>query len=345
FIRECRAAGRLSDHPEIATVLDAGVTGDGRPFIAMQYFPTGSLSDWVNAMGPLSTAETVMAVATVARGLRAAHTDGILHRDVKPANVLVTSAGAVVLSDFGVAGTVHGPADAASSQSAFTPQFTAPEVLNGQPYRAAADVYALGVTAHTLLTGIPPFTARPGEGPATVLQRIVAGDAPPLAEDVPEPLRALVSAMTDLDPAQRPSTEEVCAELASLSVTIGADALPVQAVAAADATAVATADATVGIDGSGGGPSALRDQSLGLEEVPTHEPQRPRPAASDAAPAPVAGDPRQRRRRRQLVVGVAAVGLLLAAAAFGLLQVLTDDTTASPPVTGPTTATSPTLPT
>jgi Protein kinase domain len=315
FTRECQASGRLSDVPEIVTVLDAGATDDGRPFIAMQYFPRGSLADRLRA-GPLSVGETVAAGAAIARALRGAHALAVLHRDLKPGNILVTDGGSAVLTDFGVASIAA--LDHATSQSAFTPQFTAPEILDRVRYTSAADVYALGVTLHTLLAGVPPFAPGPDEGPATVFRRIIAGDAPPLGEDVPEPLRALIARMMAVDPAGRPAAADVATHLTDLREQLG-----VEPIAAPPEPAAGPTNADVSTDAPAAGQLAAGQLAAGQAKT------RLRP--------PRAGGGAARRGGRRRAAGAVTVAVVvLAGLGLGVWYGFTRPTHHAVTITGAT---------
>src|SRR5439155_13694648 len=106
---ECELTGRLTGNRNIITVFDAGVTDDGRPFIAMQYLPNGSLADRLAATGPLPVQEVLSIGAAIADALGTAHRAGVLHRDVKPGNILISDEGEPVLTDFGIARLIGPP--------------------------------------------------------------------------------------------------------------------------------------------------------------------------------------------------------------------------------------------
>ncbi|WP_232291756.1 serine/threonine-protein kinase [Frankia sp. QA3] len=125
FVRECRATGRPTGHPYIITVFDAGTTRDRRPYLTMEYFSDGSLADLSRSGGPLPVAEAVALCIPVADALAAAHGHGILHRDLKPTNILLHRPGDPVLTDFGIASITEGMA-AATISTAFTPSYAAP---------------------------------------------------------------------------------------------------------------------------------------------------------------------------------------------------------------------------
>lgn len=204
FERECRAMGGLSRHPHVVAVHDAGVTADGEPWLAMEYLERGSLADRVDRDGPLPWTEAVGAVIQVAGALDAAHAALTLHRDLKPQNLLVGDFGEIKLSDFGLA-AIEGGSRTTTGRAAFTLSHVAPEILRGARPDERTDLYGLGSTLHTLLTGAPPFGGEPGEPMATVMMRVLEND-PPRLDDVPEALADLVQSLLAKDPAGRPAS-------------------------------------------------------------------------------------------------------------------------------------------
>jgi serine/threonine-protein kinase PknK len=212
FVREQRALGALSGHPHVVQILQAEITASGRPYIVMPFHSRGSLEDVVRASGPLPWPEVAVIGVKIAGALTAAHEAGIVHRDVKPANILVTDYGEPQLGDFGIA-RVSGAFETRSSRFAGTPAFTPPEVLKGHPATASSDIYGLGATLFCLLTGHAAFERRSGETVVAQFIRIVNDPLPDLRQlDIPEPLaRAVQEAMT-ADPAARPRSAAAFAE-------------------------------------------------------------------------------------------------------------------------------------
>jgi serine/threonine protein kinase len=156
FLREARAAARLSGHPNVVNIYDAGITADGRPYIVMEYCPGGSLLDLLQREGPLPP-ERVLEIGTrLADALGFAHEAGVLHRDIKPANVLIDAFGAVKLADFGLAAILDAPAESTITMGALSPSYAAPEVFAWGAPSPAADVYSLAATLYTLATGHLP---------------------------------------------------------------------------------------------------------------------------------------------------------------------------------------------
>jgi eukaryotic-like serine/threonine-protein kinase len=152
--REARAAARL-EHPGIARVLDLGEQ-DGRPYLVMELLEGESLAARIDRAGAMAPPEAARVVAAVADALEAAHRAGVVHRDVKPGNVFLTSDGAVKVLDFGIA-SAAGEATLTTGEMLGTPAYLAPERVLGDPATPAADIYALGVVLYELLAGRRPF--------------------------------------------------------------------------------------------------------------------------------------------------------------------------------------------
>ncbi|HEX2285318.1 MAG TPA: serine/threonine-protein kinase, partial [Mycobacterium sp.] len=162
FLREQRAMGRLTGHPNIVGVLQVGETDSGYPYLVMQYHRQGSLEARIRRLGSLPLEEVLRLGVKMAGALDTAHRLGILHRDVKPANVLLTDYGEPALSDFGIA-HITGGFKTATGTFTGSPAFTAPEILSGDPPSRASDVYGLGATLFAALTGHAAFERRSGE--------------------------------------------------------------------------------------------------------------------------------------------------------------------------------------
>ena len=209
FERETTTTGKLSGHPHIVTLYHAGFTDDGRPYLVMGLHERGSLRDRVEERGPMAWPDAVPAGIHLAGALATAHAAGVIHRDVKPDNVLVDDFGAPVLTDFGIA-SVAGPDSAtvtATGQMTMTVAFSPPELLDGAKPDERTDVFALGATLFALMTGHPPF-AHPGdESVAQVIARMVREDAPSLAQHgVPHAIADVIARALARDPGQRTPT-------------------------------------------------------------------------------------------------------------------------------------------
>jgi serine/threonine protein kinase len=203
FRREARAAGRLS-HPNIVSVYDLGVDGD-TVFFVMEYVPGVSLETILKENPVLPVSQAVSIVEQVASGLEEAHRQGIVHRDVKPANVFIDERGRVKVGDFGVA-RIEGSELTQTGVGLGTPGYSAPEVLRGGMATARSDVFALGVLAYRLFSGKRPFQ---GTLPETLSVDILEHDPPPprsLRGEVPEHISNAVMRALAKSPEQRTPT-------------------------------------------------------------------------------------------------------------------------------------------
>src|SRR4051812_29734237 len=193
FNREARAAARLS-HPDVVAVYDQG-TDDGHVFLVMEFVPGATLRDVLRDHGPLSPAEAVAVMDHVLAALGAAHAAGLVHRDVKPENVLVTADGRVKVADFGLARAVAGASVTGDSSMMFgTAAYVAPEQVTGGLADVRSDVYPAGVMLFELLTGAVPFA---GDPPVAIAYRHVNEDVPPpssVAPGIPAELDVVVGA-------------------------------------------------------------------------------------------------------------------------------------------------------
>ncbi|UZN04539.1 serine/threonine-protein kinase [Cellulomonas sp. S1-8] len=193
FARELEITVRLGrQHPHVVTVLDTVTTAQGHPCLVMDFHDLGSLHDRLRSHGPLPVAEVVAAGTAVADALAFAHAHGVLHRDVKPQNVLVLPT-SYVLTDFGIARMAD--AGHTASLERFSYRHASPQVLDGLEPTAADDVWSLGSTLFTLLDGRAPFAAPdPADDTALgYLRRVRTGERRPLGRtDVPDGLRAIV---------------------------------------------------------------------------------------------------------------------------------------------------------
>jgi serine/threonine-protein kinase len=202
------------DHPHLVRLLDAGEDA-GRPFLVLEYLPGGSLSDRI-VVAPLAVEETLRVVAEVGAGLDALHRHGIVHRDVKPSNVLFREDGSAALTDFGVARGAAFTVLTRIGQVLGTLDYLAPEVVRGEPANPASDVYALGCVAYECLSGRPPFGDRSLFGMRTA----VLEDEPPVPPTSPE-LAATVLLALAKEPAARPPTATMYAHLLRAAARAG----------------------------------------------------------------------------------------------------------------------------
>ncbi|MEO3859819.1 protein kinase [Acrocarpospora sp. B8E8] len=196
-LREARAAARLRSHPSIVTVHDVVLDG-GRPWIIMELVRGQSLDKIVRTSGPLPPQRVAEIGLTMLDALNAAHSMGILHRDVKPGNVLITGQGRVLLTDFGIA-TVAG--DVALTQTGLlsgSPGYMAPERLRGEPDGPLADLWSLGATLYTAVEGTTAFHR---ENPAAIMAAVLMHEPHPMR--LAGPLAPVLAAILEKDPARR----------------------------------------------------------------------------------------------------------------------------------------------
>ena len=253
FESEARAAAQLS-HPNAVSVFDTG-EHDGQPYIVMERLPGRTLAD-VIADGPVSATWLVPLATGVLSALGAAHAAGIVHRDVKPGNILLTDDGTAKIADFGIAksaemvsGATGGAVDLTlTGQVVGTPAYLAPERLAGAPATFLSDLYSMGVVLYEALAGVKPFT---GDSFIAVAQAVQSGSHPSLRSvrtDVDQTLASAVERALDRDPSRRfSSAEEMAAALTGGSVEPAVVASGEETtVLAAEGTAGAGAETLVG---------------------------------------------------------------------------------------------------
>ena len=197
FLSEARHASSVS-HPAITAIYDYGQAGPSNvPYLVMELVDGPSLAASLSA-GPLDAAAAMDVIAQAAAGLDAAHEAGLVHRDVKPANLLLDRQGRVKITDFGIA-RIAG-SQTLAGMIVGTPAYLAPERVAGAPASPASDVYSLGIVAYECLAGHPPFTG----APLAVASAHRDRPLPPLPGTVPPEVARLVAELTAKDPAARP---------------------------------------------------------------------------------------------------------------------------------------------
>lgn len=211
FRHEAQAAAILA-HPHIVDVYDVGQDGDIH-YIVMEYVEGTDLKTLINREAPLAVSRAVEIAAQIAGGLSAAHRAGMVHRDIKPQNVIVTPEGTARITDFGIAKSQLSTATTETGVSLGTVDYISPEQAQGRPASPQSDIYSLGVVLYEMLTGRLPFR---GETALAVAMKHVAEDAPPprqLNPQIPIQLEALIMRAIDKDPARRPRSAQEFAEL------------------------------------------------------------------------------------------------------------------------------------
>lgn len=262
FLREQRAMGRVSGHPHIVTVLQAGTTDVGLPYLVMPYHPHDSLETLIRRHGPLGWPEAFRLGIKVAGALETAHRASVLHRDIKPGNILITEYGEPQLTDFGIARVGDGFRTTAGEVTG-SPAFTAPEVLRGKEPTPASDVYGLAATLFAAITGHAAFERRKGEKVVAQFIRITSEPVPDLRGDgIPDDACDALERGMASAPENRPATAVEFGEI--LRDVQRAHDLPVDGMAlpgpppsvAASGGDVATAGVPVSTTSGRSGPSA-----------------------------------------------------------------------------------------
>jgi tRNA A-37 threonylcarbamoyl transferase component Bud32 len=296
FRHEARALAALR-HPGVVTVYDFGSTDAEDAYLVMARVDGEPLNRMLGRRGRLTPAETMSVVAQAAQALEAAHRAGIVHRDVKPGNLLIEPDGTVVLVDFGVARSADSGTVTGAGEVVGTALYIAPEQVARQETGPAADVYALGALAYHCLAGHPPFQ---GRNPIAIALQHLDDDPPPLPDDIPAGVRAIVRTALSKDPADRFPSAGAMAQAAESAVTspdtplnrIGAPKLPAN-------TTVGTgtpADTIAGPDAPADrieGPGTLADTVAGPDAPADRIDGSGVPAGGEAgagnAPAGIAG--------------------------------------------------------
>jgi eukaryotic-like serine/threonine-protein kinase len=343
-MREARITARLH-HPHAVPVFDV-VEHEGQPCLVMQHFPSVSLAELAAGNQQPSAAEVARIGGDVASALAAAHEVGIVHRDVKPANVLVGPDGTAKISDFGIA---HAMGDASLTSTGLvtgTPAYLAPEVARGDHSTPASDVFSLGSTLYTVLEGRPPFGTH--ENSMALLHRVASGRIePPVRSGA---LTPVLLRMLAVQPEDRPSMVEVAAELRAVAAAAGgaggsadddrtlAATAPMAAVpAAAAGAALAAPPGPADDDATPPAGTAPADAPPGAPADGPADAEADRPdllwglrGEEEAGAPPASPEVADERRRGRGVL----VALALAAALVALVLLLTqreqDPVTASP---------------
>jgi tRNA A-37 threonylcarbamoyl transferase component Bud32 len=270
-LREARVSAKLS-HPCVVTVHDV-IEADGTPWIVMELVTARSLERVLAEDGPLPARRAAEMGVMLLGALARAHAAGVVHRDVKPGNVLLTRDGRAVLTDFGIAAVDGDPALTQTGMVVGTPGFCAPERIRGAPASPASDLWSLGATLYAAVEGRGPFD---GHGsPMAVLTSIVHSDPPPARSA--GPLEAVIGALMSKDPAQRPDAARARQLLTGAADALGA--VPSAATAAPAAPGPAPACA---------GPSFARAGPVSVGAGPVSAGAGPARASAGADPV-VAG--------------------------------------------------------
>jgi hypothetical protein len=320
-MREARITARLH-HPNAVPVYDV-VEHLGRPCLIMQYVPSRSLQEILNERGVLEPAVVAGIGADISSALAAAHEAGIVHRDVKPSNVLITEDGSAKLTDFGVS---HASGDVTLTSVGMvtgTPAYLAPEVARGARTDAAADVFSLGATLYAVSEGSPPFGT--AENAMALMHRVAAGHVHPPSRS--GPLAPLLMRMLAANPGDRPTMAEASHALAGLRADLGSARDATRLIPPTAATAVAPGlAAPIGMAGAevaGAGMAGGEMAAAGLAAAQQH-PTAALPVVPPAGPPPAPGTrpPGARppgRGRGPLIAALVVAALLALGLVLGLL--------------------------
>jgi beta-lactam-binding protein with PASTA domain/tRNA A-37 threonylcarbamoyl transferase component Bud32 len=296
FKREASAAAGLQ-HPNVVGVYDRGEF-DGTYYIAMEYLEGRSLKQIVQDEGPLAPERAIDMVVQILRAARFAHQRGVIHRDIKPHNVIVDDEGRVKVTDFGIARA--GASDMTETGSIMgTAQYLSPEQAQGHAVSAQSDLYAIGIVLYELLTGRVPFD---GDSPVTIaLKQVSELPVPPSAYNaaIPPELDALVLRALEKDPARRfADAEEMTAALEELRARL---------------VAIPAGQSTAAFGAVGGPPDDPTGPTALAGGVVPPPPVEDGGALAGIYPAePLPPEPEEdRRRRRRLMAILAAVALLM----------------------------------
>jgi serine/threonine protein kinase len=287
--RERQVLGLLAQHPNVVTLYDAGTTEDGAGYLVMEYLPGGTLAERLARRGPLPVQDVVDIAVRLCGALATAHRVGVLHRDIKPDNVLVSRFGEPVLADFGLA-RVRGGMRTRTGIVTATLSHAPPEVLDGHPPTARSDLYSLASTAFTLLTGAPPFSRDSDIGVVPLLARIARDPVPDLRpRGVPGQVCAVLEGALAKEPEARPAS----------AVELGQGLRDAQRALGCRPTTMVVEDVATG---AGFGPrtetSALPSPLPSPPPSPPAAPPRtPAPAAPAPAPTPRSDPPTARPAR------------------------------------------------
>jgi len=330
FERECQTMGSLAEHPNIVTIYGAGFTDLGRPYLVMAFLPGGSLQDRIDAEGHLGWEETTLYAVHLAGALETAHRAQIIHRDIKPGNVMMSQYGEAQLTDFGIA-RMSGGHETRSGALAVSLAHAPPEVLDGKRPTASGDVYSLGSTVFETLFGRPAFEGE-DNSLRVLLRRILKDPVPDLRpQGVPDAICTVVERAMAKNPDDRQESAlqfgiELQAARTALGQEPGRLTVPDLRAGGDDIHFVQATPS----------PARPRGTAFDLErraDQTVDQPERPSLAAAAGVtgavglPAPV-----ERTRRTPVLIGAAVAAVLVIAVVAAVLL----SRSSTPVATGPT---------
>ncbi|MFF7437857.1 protein kinase [Streptomyces sp. NPDC008122] len=318
--KEARAAARIT-HPGVVTVHDV-LEHDNRPWIVMQYVDGPSLADAAKEAGTIEPREAARIGLHVVGALRAAHAAGVLHRDVKPGNVLLARDGRVLITDFGIAAIEGDSTITRTGEIVGSIDYLAPERVQGGDPGPASDLWSLGATLYTAVEGTSPFRRT---SPISTMQAVVT-EEPPHPQKA-GPLASVIVALLRKDPAQRPRADE--AERMLLDAMEGRSPaaaqayVPTQRVAREDLDSGADGTTAVaGAEGPADGPPKVtaRWPEPPQQHQQAHAPQQPHGPQGPATLAPASPSSSGRGRWRSAVLAALLAGVVAGGAVFAAMN-------------------------
>jgi eukaryotic-like serine/threonine-protein kinase len=323
-MREGRIAARLQ-HPNAIAVYDV-VVDNGKPCLVMEYLPSRNLSAVLDERGPMPPQEAARIGSLAASALAAAHGAGIVHRDIKPGNVLIGRDGLVKITDFGISRALGDVAVTKTGMLAGTPAYLAPELARGSEPASPSDVFSLGATIYAMTEGEPPFGKSTND--LGLLYKVARGETrPPMRSG---PLTPLLVRLLANEPSQRPTAAQAAAELQAIA---SGNAVPATTVLPPRPMTPPSGTAVMPSGPGTHGPGTQGPRTQGPRTMPPQGP-RTRPPVPLAEPEP---EP-EPKKNRGLAIAAAILGvLLIAGVAYAIIESAGDDSTAGPSSSTPTT--------
>jgi len=355
FEREISAAERLEGHPHIMRVHDAGVTAADEPYLVMPLVPGGSLNDELELIGPFSLQQATRDVAMAADALEFAHQRGVLHRDIKPGNLLRADDGGIIVTDFGIARVVDAGISSATV-GASTPLYAAPEILAENQASVRSEVYALGALLYALLAGRAAFSD--SDNIWATMNR-VRTESPRAISGVPAPVMRVIDQAMAKHPADRPASAVQFRDNLRMALTANTNWMPPlpattdialddvvlgpsQHAPAEQSTPVAsTVRAPLPSSSAAAAPAASAPIGVPVVKAPLGQPSTQQlsipPVPARHRPAPAMGDaPRRDSTMLKILSGAVVLVLVAGLAWWGTTQLLdpnpVNDETVAPPV-------------
>ncbi|MET9225019.1 protein kinase [Lentzea sp. NPDC003310] len=297
-MREGRIAARLQ-HPNAIAVYDV-VVEDGKPCLVMEYLPSRNLSSILSERGTMPAAEAARIGSLAASALAAAHGAGIVHRDIKPGNVLIGRDGTVKITDFGISRALGDVAVTKTGMLAGTPAYLAPELARGAEPAPPSDVFSLGATIYAMTEGEPPFGKSTND--LGLLYKVARGETrPPVRSG---PLTGLLTRLLANEPSQRPTAAQAAEELKAIAA---GQPVPTTRVIPPRPMTPPSGTAVMGA----AGPATHTPRPMPTQQAPRTRPPAPLPATydddryDDYEPEP------EQKKNRGLVIAAVVLGVLL----------------------------------